>query len=192
MSHRRPLRQTIGVTLVLLLLVGCGGAATTPEPPADTAVPPTDTPPPIPEPQPGATVSGSIATGDKASSGMLSFKVSETGDAITDLSISLEKANCNGMITMGSVMDYLGDPGIAIADGAFEGPLPAMGGMVTDYNFNPPDPFPSPVPDPYTVGQITGRFTSPTTASGTITIFLGAAMSGGVVCELGTFDWSSP
>jgi len=143
------------------------------------------------QPQPGASLGGGIDVGDRASSGTLSFKISETGAAITDLQINLESANCNDMITMGSVTDYLSDPGIAITDGTFEGSLPAMGGMVTDYRFNPGGSLPTPVPDPYTVGKISGRFTAPTTASGTITIFLGAAMSGGIVCELGTFDWSA-
>jgi hypothetical protein len=129
--------------------------------------------------------------GDKASSGTLSFKVSETGAAITDLRIGLQNANCKNMITMGSVMDYLSNPRITVTDGAFEGSLPAMGGMVTNYRFNPGDSFPTAVPDPKTVGKITGRFTTPTTASGTITVFLGAVMSRGIVCELGTFNWNA-
>ena len=48
---------------------------------------------------------------------------------------------------------------------------------------------PTPVPDPYNVGHISGRFDTPNTASGMITIYLGEAMSGGIVCELGTFEW---
>jgi hypothetical protein len=174
MSYQKLPQQMIGITLVFLLLVGCGAPAATPKP------------------LPGASFSGAIDVGDKASSGMLSFKVSDAGTAITDLRISLENANCNNMITMGSVMDFMSNPGITITDGAYEGSLPAMGGMVKDYRFNPGDSFPTPVPNPNTVGKIAGHFTTPTAASGTITIFLGAAMSGGIVCELGTFDWSSP
>lgn len=175
--------------LLAVIISACG----TPAPPPTPTSPPAATPTPVPEaaPAPGASFSGAIDMGDKASSGTLSFRVSETGAAITDLRISLQSANCNNMITMGSVMDYLSNPGITITDGTFEGSLPAMGGMVTDYRFNPGDSFPTPVPDPDTVGKIAGRFTTPTTASGTIAVFLGAAMSGGIVCELGTFDWSA-
>jgi hypothetical protein len=162
------------MTLVLLLLAGCGTSA-------GKTVPP----------KPGASFSGAINSGDKADSGTLSFVVSEDGIAITELGTSLQKANCSDMISMGSVSDYQSNPGITITGGAFEGALPAMGGMVTNYNFNPPDPFPTPVPDPMTVGKIVGHFSTPTTASGTITIYLGAMMTGGVVCELGTFDWSA-
>jgi hypothetical protein len=143
------------------------------------------------EPKPGASFHGSIDVSGAASSGSLSFTISERGEAILDLSISLQQADCQGMITMGSVSDYFSNPGISISNGAFEDSLPAMGGMVTDYQFNPGDVFPTPVPDPYTVGQISGRFTSPTAARGTIHIFLGAAWSGGIVCELGTFNWEA-
>jgi len=173
MSSQNLLRQITGLAVILFLLTGCGASGAA-------------------KPQPGASITGIIDVVEKAEGGTLSFKVSDAGNAIVNLGISLEKANCNDMITMGSVSDFVSDPNITIVDGAFEGSLPAMGGMVTDYRFNPGDPFPTPVPDPYTVGKITGHFTSPATASGTITIFLGAAMSGGIVCELGTFDWSSP
>ena len=174
MSCQRSLQQMMGMAFVIFLLAGCGtpGAKTVP-------------------PQPGASFSGEINTDDKAGSGTLSFVISESGAAITELGISLQNANCNDMISMGSVADYQSNPGITITDGTFEGGLPAMGGMVTDYRFNPPDPFPTPVPDPMTVGKIVGRFSTPRTASGTITIYLGAMMTGGVVCELGTFDWSA-
>lgn len=172
MNNKKLLLQVIAIAVTLFLLAACSAAKI--------------------EPQPGAAISATITTGDKASSGTLSFKVSQAGTAISDLRISLENANCQDMITMGSVMDFMSDPGIPISDGAFESSLPAMGGMVENYRFNPGDSFPTPVPDPSMVGKIAGRFTAPTEASGTITIFLGAAMSGGVVCELGTFDWSSP
>ncbi len=174
MSCQQSLKKRIGMALICLLLAACGT-------PGAKSVPP----------KPGASFSGAINTGDKAGSGRLSFIVSESGTAIITLGISLESANCNDMLTMGSVADYQSNPGITITDGTFEGTLPPMGGMVTDYRFNPPDPFPSAVPNPMTVGRLIGRFSSPTSASGTITIYLGAIGSGGIVCELGTFDWSA-
>ena len=163
--------RLIGMVLVLLLLVACGGKSASPKP--------------------GASFSGTINVGDKAGSGSLSFSISEDGTKLANLTTSLQKANCKDMITMGSVEDYDSNPSITITNGVFEAPLPAMGGEVWDYKFNPGNSFPTPVPNPYTIGKITGRFTSTTTANGTITIYLGAPMSGGVVCELGTFEWSA-
>jgi hypothetical protein len=171
MNYSKSFQNMLGMAMVLLLLAGCGAKSASPKP--------------------GATFSGTINVGDMAGSGSLSFGISEDGAALTNLGTSLQKANCKDMITMGSVADYTSNPGITITDGVFEGSLPAMGGMVTDYSFHPGDSFPSPVPDPDSVGKIKGSFTSPTAASGTITIYLGALMSGGVVCELGTFDWSA-
>ena len=53
MSYKKLLQQVIGVTLVTLLLVGCGAPAATPMPPTPTPVPPTATPvPPTPTPIP--------------------------------------------------------------------------------------------------------------------------------------------
>jgi hypothetical protein len=173
MRNRTLLQRIVTLILITAFLAACNSSAGSVEP------------------KPGASFNGAIDVGDKASSGTLSFNVTETGTAISNLRISLQSANCKNMITMGSVSDYQSNPGITITNGSFESPLPAMGGMVTDYKFNPGDSFPTPVPDPYTVGKFTGRFTKPTTASGTITIFLGAAMSGGIVCELGTFNWNA-
>jgi hypothetical protein len=188
MNNIKLLRQIITIAVIFFLLAACSSATT-----KGTEVGALTTKKiKAVDPQPGAVFSAVIAAGDKASSGALSFKISESGTVINDLRISLENANCNNMITMGSVMDFMSNPGISIAGGAFEGSLPAMGGMVTNYRFNPGDSFPTPVPDPMTVGKIAGRFTTPIAASGKITIFLGAAMSGGIVCELGTFDWNSP
>jgi hypothetical protein len=172
MNYPRLFQRILEMTLVLLLLAACGGKTASPDP--------------------GASFSGTINVGDKAGSGALSFSISGSGTELTNLSTSLQKANCQNMITMGSVSDYQSNPGIPINRGAFEGSLPAMGGMVSDYRFSPPgNVLPTPVPNPETVGRITGRFTSAKTASGTITIYLGAPMTGGVVCELGTFDWSA-
>jgi hypothetical protein len=171
MTYLKWFKRPIGMALALLLLVGCGVRSAAPKP--------------------GAAFSGTINVGNKAGSGSLSFSISEDGTKLINLGTSLQKVNCKDMITMGSVADYDSNPGITITNGVFEAPRPAMGGEVWDYKFNPGDPFPTPVPNPYTIGKITGRFTTPTTASGTITIYLGATMSGGVVCELGTFEWSA-
>ena len=171
MSYLKISRRMIGIACAILLLVGCGAHATAP--------------------QPGASFSGTINVGDKAGSGWLSFTIAQNGGALTNLLTSLQKVNCKDMISMGSVENYASDPGISVTKGIFEASLPAMGGMIKDFSLNLGNPRPTPVPDPDTVGKITGRFTTSTTATGTITIFLGAPMSGGIVCELGTFDWSA-
>ncbi len=175
MSTCKSFLQFTSGALILTFLFACSGVM------APKAV----------SPQPDAVVSAAIDTSGKAESGLLSFKVSHSGGQVVDLHISLVKANCQNMISMGKVEDFFSNPGIQILDGAFSGALPAMGGLVTDYRFTPGDVLPTPVDDPMTVGKISGRFTSPTSASGTILIYLGAAMSGGRVCELGTFNWSS-
>jgi hypothetical protein len=171
MSYRKLSRLITAMALVALVQAGCGGGGVAPKS--------------------GASFDGPIKVGDEASSGKLSFRTSAGGTAITDLRIHLDNANCKDMITMGSVEDYLSNPGLQVKDGAFEGSLPAMGGQVTDYHFNPGDVLPAPVSNPQSVGRISGRFTTSTAANGTIKIFLGAVMSGGIVCELGTFDWSA-
>jgi hypothetical protein len=170
MSYRELPKQITAMALVVLLQAGCGGGVA---------------------PKSGASFNGAIKVGGQATSGTLSFRISDSGTTVTNLRIHLDGANCRDMITMGSVEDYLSNPGIEIKDGAFEGSLPAMGGTVTDYHFNPGDTLPAPVSNPDSVGKISGRFTTSTAASGTIKVFLGAVMSGGIVCELGTFDWSA-
>ena len=147
--------------------------------------------PEVVAPQPGISISASIATSEKASSGTLSFNVAEDGASIKNLRIGLKVANCDNVLTMGSVEDFISDPGISIADGQFSASLPAMGGMVENFNFNPGDTLPPRVDDPMSVGKIDGHFTAPNMANGTITIFLGVPFSGGIVCELGTFEWSA-
>lgn len=180
--------QRIATLLALIMLAACGGTPV--EPAAGEASPP-DSPAKAVAPQPGAAISAEIATGEKASSGTLAFTVSADGGSLENLTISLKDANCSDVISMGSVTDFQSNPGIVITDGTFEDTLSAMGGMVENYRFNPGDMLPTPVDDPYSVGKISGRFTTPTTASGTITIYLGALMGGGIVCELGTFDWAA-
>jgi len=71
MSHRKLLQQMIGVTLVMLLLVGCGAPGSTPVPPTSTPtpIPPTATPVPptltatLPPPTPTLTPIPTSTTG---------------------------------------------------------------------------------------------------------------------------------
>ena len=77
-----------------------------------------------------------------------------------------------------------------VNDGKFSSALPAMSGIVEEYNlagspFNWPE-----VPDLRKAGLIEGQFTSPTEVSGTNKIYL-AALGAGRACELGVFDWQA-
>ena len=61
MSYQKLLQQMIGMTLVLLLLVGCGTPAATPVPPTATPVPPTATPAASPIPVQTAVLTATLA-----------------------------------------------------------------------------------------------------------------------------------
>lgn len=78
----------LGLAALAMVLAACVGNAT---------------------PAPGASFSGTIDVGDKASSGAISFKVSEDGASITDLNITLNGLKCDGL-SAGRVHDYLGGP----------------------------------------------------------------------------------
>jgi hypothetical protein len=54
MGDKRLLQQVFGLTLVMLLLAGCGGVLAEPTP-TPTPIPPTDTPTPVPSPTPTPT-----------------------------------------------------------------------------------------------------------------------------------------
>jgi hypothetical protein len=140
-------------------------------------------------PPPGASFSGAIDVGEKASSGAISFKVSEDGASITDLDITLRELKCDGL-SAGRVHDYLGDMQISITDGKFSASIPAMGREVENYKLDtPPSAFPT-VASLDNVGQIDGKFSSSTQASGTIKIHMWVVMTDRA-CELGTFPWKA-
>jgi len=125
--------------------------------------------------------------GDKASSGAISFKVSEDGASITDLNIILNGLKCDGL-SAGRVHDYLGGPLTSITGDGFSASIPAMGGEIENYNLDkPPSEFPT-VASLDTVGQIEGKFSSAKQASGTIKIYMGVVMTDRA-CELGEFPW---
>ena len=114
--------------------------------------------------QPGATFSGPIKMSGKASGGTLSFTISEDGTSIA-LEITLSDLKCDGM-TASSMSTQA------------SGPL-----SITDYSFN------ASFSD---LGEVEGRFASPTEASGTINISWKISILGQTTaCELGTWEWSA-
>ena len=144
-------------------------------------------------PAPGASFSGAIAMGDKASSGMLSFAISADGASITGMNFTLQELKCGGL-TIGRIHDNLGEMLISTSDGGFSASIPAMGSSQftesQDYNLtSSPFDFPS-FADMGSVGQFEGNFSSATHASGTINIYIWAIMTDRA-CELGKFTWEA-
>ncbi len=135
----------------------------------------------------GATFNGWIETGDKASSGGISFTISSDGASIIDLDLTLSEVRCDGL-SMGRVHEFVGGVLASTADGSFAAAIPAMGREVDNYELNAiPSDFPefASLDD---IGQIGGKFSSPTEASGKINIYVWVLMTDHA-CELGDFSW---
>ena len=113
-------------------------------------------------PQPNGTLSGPIEISGKASSGTITLAVSEDGKSITFVTIALKDLKCDGSSAGSS------STGVAVtlhvAGGNLNGSLPSL-------------------------GKISGRFSSPTEASGKVD--LKWDMGGAAPCELGEWKWSA-
>ena len=109
------------------------------------------------EPKPGGQFTGDIDLGGKASRATITFTVADTGNWISSVGIELSDMKCNGGSAeqMSAWASVLG----TIVDGAFTA-------------------------SPSGIGEVQGRFTSPTQASGTIHLKL-------KICDLGTHNWSA-
>ena len=113
-------------------------------------------------PRPGAVLTGPIEISGKASGGTISLTVSGDGASISSVKVTLMDLECDGF-SAGSLSKEAG--------GAF----PITKGNV--------------VASPSGIGEIKGRFTSPTVVSGTIDLVLEIPF--GDTCKLGTSDWSA-
>ena len=189
MKRKNLVKNVWGIGLTLLLLLGCSPQATltqTPVPPTPTSIPPTSeapmpievtptpkpvevTPTPRPVPtlgeQPSAVFGGPIEISGKASSGAISFAVSEDRSSVTSVSVTLKDVKCDGM-SAGSM------------ETTTSGPFPVTDGKLAA--------------SPSNLGEITGQFTSSTEAVGTIHLRLEFSVLGQTtVCELGTWNWSA-
>ncbi len=118
------------------------------------------------EPTPGATFSGPINIDTQyASSATLRFTVSEDGTSLTRVEVEFADLKCESL-SAGSMMS------------AVSGEFPLEGGEIAAA--------------PEGIGKLTGRFTSPTQASGTITLTLEQDIPGStLICEPGTWEWSA-
>ncbi len=161
-------RKSLWLLLVMLglILTACAPKATpvAPTPVEATPKPPEATPTPVPvlEPQPGATLTGAIKISGKATSGTISLTISEDGASITSVGITLMDLTCDGF-SAGSMTKKS------------EAPFPVAQGNI--------------VASPPGLGEIKGRFTSPTEANGTVNLTLEIPFAG--TCELGIWDWSA-
>ena len=139
------------------------------------------------KPTPGASLSGSIDMGNKASSATISFKISEDGASIEDLETTINDLKLEGLAA-GQVYDYHGGFLTSIENGRFSVSIPVVGGSVKDYKLDKsPSEFQT-VTDLDNIGQIEGKFLSTTKASGTIRIYMWLLLTDYAV-EVGEFSW---
>ena len=110
------------------------------------------------------TFSGPIAISGTASSGVISFVVSEDLSSITSVSVTLNDVKCGGFSASKMATSTSGQFLVT------EGKIAAF---------------------PFQKGEIKGQFTSSTEAVGTIYLKLEfSILNQTTVCELGTWNWS--
>jgi len=112
-------------------------------------------------PKPNTTFIGDIEISEKASTGTISFKILGDGSLITSISITLTDVKANGF-SAGSITQR-NDTSFSITEGNIDASISA-------------------------IGDIKGRFTSPTKANGTIHLLLEVL---NVTYDLGTWNWSA-
>jgi hypothetical protein len=115
-------------------------------------------------PQPGAVLTGPIEISGTADGGTISLTVSEDGGSITSVEVTLTNLNCDGFTAGTWTMGRGGD--FPVADGTIAA-------------------------SPSGIGQVKGRFTSSTAASGSIDLALDWYYGGGACEKLGTWNWSA-
>lgn len=166
--RRKKVWLLLVIVGLILPLTACAPKAS---PVAPTPVEATPTPKPVEAtptpvaiigPQPGANLAGPIEISGKATSATISFTISEDGSSIASVSIALVELKCDGFSADLLIQD-LGGP-FPLSEGNIAASL--SGG-----------------------GEIKGRFTSPTEASGTINLILEIPFAG--TCDLGRWDWSA-
>ena len=113
-------------------------------------------------PKPGATLSGAVEISGKASAATITLKVSADGTALTSVAVTVQNLKCDGF-SAGSMTKEV------------QGTFPVTGGTLTASVSG--------------IGEIKGRFTSPTEASGTANLTLAIPMS--APCALGEYKWSA-
>jgi hypothetical protein len=113
-------------------------------------------------PEPGATLAGPVDMAGKAASATIYLVVSADGASITTVGIILDDLKTE-TVSIGSLTEQFGG-NVAISHGAFAGTVSGL-------------------------GEIEGRFTSATEASGTVKLNLDLPYS--APADLGEFTWSA-
>lgn len=141
------------------------------------------------KPTPGTSFSGSIDMGNKASSATISFKISDDGTFIENLSTSIIDLKVDGL-TAGRVSDNRNTKLALIENGKFSASIPAVGAIVENYKIDKsPSEFQT-VTDIDNIGQIEGKFLSLNKSSGTIKIYMWLILTDYAV-EIGEFFWEA-
>ena len=170
MTRARSHQVAIILTVVVFIVIACGGVSDT-----DQSAPTATVAPAMP--QPGATFAGplGIRTSDgnaTASGGELELTISADGAEIASARYSLLNTRCSnaaGSITIESggfsAITKPAQP-ITIANGSFEFSLGDL--------------------------SISGQFTSPTEATATVEISTEESVGVGspIICDFGSWDWS--
>ena len=188
MKRKSLFKSALGIGFAFFLLFGCNPPSApmptgTSVPPTATPTPPTRTPfPPTPttktieatlipsetptlEPAPGVTFKGPIAISGTASSGVISYVVSEDRTSITSVVVTVNDVKCAGF-SAGKI------------ETTSPGQFPVADGKIAAF--------------PFQKGEINGQFTSSTEAAGTIHLKLEfSILNQTTVCELGTWNWST-
>lgn len=159
-SKLYPLVLSLALMLIIVSsVVSCAKGETTPTPSAGTTP---ETKAELVAPKPGATFTGPIEISGKASSGTIQFSTSGDGASITSVTVTLKDLKTE-TFSAGSMTQESRSP-FPVTDGNLAASLSG-------------------------IGEIEGRFTSPTKASGTIDITLEIPFSG--PCKLGEWRWSA-
>jgi hypothetical protein len=216
MGRQQVLKVGIAVILVMLFLVGCGGSAPTavseapaatsepeqaaatpvqeqvaatptPELPPDTPTPepPTATPPPaIINPEPGITLTGNLKNSEGKDSGTINFVVSEDGKSITLVDVTVDYQGASVLLGF--------DKQIPISEGKIDTAVPDYGFLqVVSGNLNVPPPQENPDPALTREKKLTGQFTSPTEANGTIDLLSELNWGKPQIIDFGIMEWSA-
>jgi hypothetical protein len=162
MRYQNFFKGMMGIALTLLLLAGCIAQNETHVRESATPLPPTATPvPPAVNPQPGVSLVGAILM-DNAKTTTISLKVSADGQNIESVGFATSELKCGGF-SAGSISS------------SASGQYPILKGKITINSSG--------------FGDITGRFTSPAKAEGSIHVIMSGGPTGSVDC--GTWDWSA-
>lgn len=171
-------------------------ATPTPEPPTDTPTPepPTATPTPEPptatptpaiiNPQPGITLTGNLKDSEGKDSGTINFIVSEDGKSITLVDVIVKYESSSVLLGF--------DKRIPISEGKIDTAVPDYSFLqVKSGTLHVPPSQENPDPALTREKKLTGQFTSPTEAKGTIDLLSEINWGKPQLIDFGIMEWSA-